>query len=390
MAPETLTIVSYVEVPSHHGLSNRVLGIARSMTARGIACRIICPDTQGLPSRDDIDSIVVRRIRIRGRERVQDSSLPIRILKIVAFMFQSFVLVRHLTPKRSDMIMVEQVAGLPLILMLKLFHRRRTIVDDMTLLHVDYSFAPKALLRLIDLMCIGLSDVVVTTTDKTVNFVGRSLPSKRCVKVENGVNTPTAPAPRINTEKRGQPLRMVFVGGLSFHQNRQAIRHILTIVDILSEWTSDFQVRIVGGPISMADEYLSHPAVKEGLVEFTGFLSDERLEEEFSEALIGLLPFFRDSQLMAGQRTKALEYFARRLLVLSGPEGIGEIQGLSPGEGYIEAQDASTFAAHLSEIAKNPTQYEPIRNHGFEVIQEKYSWEATTRVLHQAIRKTSH
>jgi glycosyltransferase involved in cell wall biosynthesis len=302
-------------------------------------------------------------------------------------MIQSFILVKSLTPKKRDMVVIEQVAGLPLMLMIRMFHRRKIIIDDMTLLHIDYDFMPKPLLKLIDIMCIGVSDLVVTTTEKTVDFVAQTAPRKLCIKVENGVDSTELLSSTQNIPKSDQLVRMLFVGGLGFHQNRDAIRHILRIVEILSEMTSRFVVTIVGGPISEATEFLKHQMVKKGFVKFTGFLSNNELDVEFSRSLVGLLPFFEDSQLMAGQRTKALEYFARRLLVVSGPEGVGEINGIEPGRSYVETPDDLSFAKALKEIVNDSAQFESMRDYGYDTIRERYSWESTTGILHDSIQK---
>lgn len=373
-----LTIVSYVDYPSPHGLSNRVGGVAKTLARKGVECNIICPSTGNSLLEEDLGFAKVWRIPSGNGETIHERAMLSRAFGILKFMLKSFVYVTKLTKNKSDVIMVEQVVAIPLLILIRLFHRRLAIVDDMTLLHPDYRFAPKPILQGIDMICIAFSDMISTTTEKTVDFLRRRFPKKKCVMARNGVNVIALPLQAFERAGLKTPITMLFVGGLGFYQNVVAVEHIMSIATIIASKMIDFRIVVVGGPLDKVSRFFKHELVEKGIVSFEGKVSDKVLDRHFSQSLIGLLPFFEDAPLIAGQRTKALEYLARGLLVVSGPEGVGEVDGLIPNIHYLANTDDLSFVRQLEQAISDPQAFVEMRRMGHSLVCSSYSWAATT------------
>ena len=372
-------IVSYIEFPVYHGLSNRIKGIAKSLVSNGYHCKIICPGKTNETRKYQYSHITIHKIQ--SKLAYHQNGAP-KFHQIIGVMLKALIYLMKLSRNKNDIIIVEQIAGIPVQILSKVFIRKKIFVDDLTLLHPDYKFAPKIILKLMDCLCILFSDLVITTTEKTKVFTQSIFPSRKCIVVKNGIDVHHKLNEKSNDHAIGQgPIQSIFVGGFGFHQNLIAVDHIFKILEMMNIEMGRVVVKIVGGPLSYVENYRNHKFVNQDIVIFTGRLADDELEREYQNALIGLLPFFHDTPLIAGQRTKALEYFARGLLVLSGPEGVGEITGVRPSESYIEVPNEEAFAKELATIIETPEKYSHIRVKGFEVVNNRYSWSTTTRPL---------
>ena len=108
-----------------------------------------------------------------------------------------------------------------------------------------------------------------------------------------------------------------------------------------------------------------------------GFLSEEKMNQILSNAFVGLLPFFENTPLIGGQRTKALQYMASGLLVLSGPEGVGNINYIEPSMHYIDCRTREQFLSMLKKILNRPNDFVNIAKKGRTIVEKKYSWNST-------------
>lgn len=98
------------------------------------------------------------------------------------------------------------------------------------------------------------------------------------------------------------------------------------------------------------------------------------MSELYASATIGLLPFFQDIPLVGGQRTKALEFLANGLLVVSGPEGVQGISDLHAGKHFLMCNSLESMVDTLKECLKNPGKYTDISNNGSAFVKECHSW----------------
>ncbi len=225
---------------------------------------------------------------------------------------------------------------------------------------------------LIDVPAFKISDAVSTASSKAYSF-GKRL-HRRTLYVPNGVMRSL-----LRRATSVSSSQILFVGSLSFDQNLRAAENIISIASKLEKMGSDFQIVVAGGPLSYAQDLVDDRIVKEGKVKFIGMVSNKSLMRLYRDSYIGLLPFFKDTPLTGGQRTKALEFFAHSLLVISGPEGAKEISGLQPERHYLLANSIDEMSKVIGKCLSNPKQYEEIARAGSKHILENCSWKAVSK-----------
>jgi glycosyltransferase involved in cell wall biosynthesis len=99
----------------------------------------------------------------------------------------------------------------------------------------------------------------------------------------------------------------------------------------------------------------------------------------YASSSVGLLPFFDDIPLEGGQRTKALEFFANGLLVISGPEGVKGIYGLESGKHFLIGTSVDVMCNLIEQCLSKPRKYAGIAVSGRQYISDKYSWSCLTK-----------
>jgi glycosyltransferase involved in cell wall biosynthesis len=243
----------------------------------------------------------------------------------------------------------------------KLFLRMKTIGDDFVLFH-----------PLADGIIIRLTDVISTPSAKTYSLA-KSL-KKVVFYVPNGIKK----TENKRALKNNLPV-FLFVGALSFGQNVSAVEKIIQIADGLDKDGLDFQINIVGGPIYKVSHLTEHSVVKKGKVTFLGHVSNEKLSQLFSSSVFGILPFFSDTPLLGGQRTKALEYFENNLIVISGLEGVAGISGIKPEKHYLLAKSAEDMQSIMADCIRSPEKYYYLATDGPNFVKENYSWDTIAK-----------
>jgi len=275
----------------------------------------------------------------------------------------------------------EQVFLFPLAILTKVLLRQKVIVDDFNLLHPDYHFMPRFILKTLDWLAILSSDVIATASPLSMKYISTNFPNKRVHYVPNGI-TPAEDTDSNHPADTEQvhPIA-VFVGGLVFHQNLAAVTNIMRLADILSKLQTPLSIEIVGGPLSRVEYLRRLNVVRNGSVRLRGPINREELESTYRRTTIGLLPFFSDTPLVGGQRTKALEYLNHGLLVVSGPEGIGELSGLKPSVHYLLSDSLHSFAYTLDIAARHPERFSGVRSEGKKAVRHVYAWDNVLQPL---------
>lgn len=350
----------------------------------GLHTRVICPlfyRNEALTSSKDphnIEYIDLRRLR-----RLGGNSEGIKLLSALIFSFIAFLrIVKKFNSSHCIVQYQTMYSSIPGILA-KIFLHTRLVGDDIGLLHT-YKRPPNLwILRAADMFILSFTDIILTFSNIDLKFINSKYESKKILMVPNGVTVPKA----TDVPKRTNKIKvLLFVGTLTFAHNLVAINNIIKMSELLAKKRENFRVLIVGGPIENVSQLMNHVLVRNGSVKFLGYVSDRTLESIYATADIGLLPFFSDTP-HSGQRTKALEYFINKTLVISGPEGVQGIHGLKNGEHFLVAETLDEMTAILKDCISNPKKYRNIASNGAKYVQENYSWENLTKDYINYIKK---
>jgi glycosyltransferase involved in cell wall biosynthesis len=187
--------------------------------------------------------------------------------------------------------------------------------------------------------------------------------------VENGVDVDYfRPSP--GAERPGS---LVFVGGMNWYPNRDAVIHFLTdIWPIVLRSNPRRSVTIIG----------QHPPAEvtrldDGRVHVTGFVDDIRPHLDAAE--IYICPM-RDG---GGTRLKILDALAmEKALVASGlaVEGIDLIED----EHYVRADTPTDFARAIDRLGSDPSLRRRLGRNGRLLVERKYAWSVIGQSLEAA------
>ena len=75
----------------------------------------------------------------------------------------------------------------------------------------------------------------------------------------------------------------------------------MDISEQLFKSEESFVLDIVGGPLSYVSKHFENPLVIQKKIRFHGVISNEKLNEVYRRAHIGVLPFFSDTPLVGGR-----------------------------------------------------------------------------------------
>jgi len=360
-----MLLISYLDYPYPAGICTRINGLVKVLVQSGFEVTILAPiarDDARLPEKEQKNNYYIERINIRKIFSVHESNKFGKMLQWLIFsVIASLRVIRYYIKNRS-LIQYQSIYSAVPTLFAKFLLRAKIIGDDIVLIH-----------PLINTLVIKLTDVVVTPSLRTYWFA-RQL-RKLTLYVPNGVEQ-TLHKRRTSDLK---PNNILFVGSLSFDQNLKAVENIFKIASTLDKKSLKFTILIVGGPLSYAEHLTGHLLVRKGKIKFLGRVTNDKLIELYNSSRIGLLPFFDDTPLLGGQRTKALEFFANHLLVISGPEGVKGIHDLEPGKHYLLANSLDEMCAIVEKCLSQPEKYRKIATAGAKYISKNYSWETIAK-----------
>ena len=354
------------------GLSRRITGVSEVLTSNGVTVKVFAPIARSEVVLADSKSsdVIVNRIDLRrfGAGRAFGSKLVQWFLFSV---LSSLRVVKDLIKKPCIVQYQSTYSALPAVVA-KVLMNATVIGDDITLIN-----------PIIDVSIFKFTDVICTPS-LNAYFLAKRL-GKRAFYVPNGVESKVKNLPNQYTTK--DFTRIIFVGALTFDQNLKAVENIIKLAKDLDKDSLEFNFSIVGGPLSSANKLLNDPMVLKGRVNFLGQVSYKRLAQLYASSSIGILPFFEDIPLYGGQRTKALEFFANNLLVMSGPEGIKGIDGLIPGVHYLLSMSLDEMKMTLSGYLSGSHKYNSVALAGLNYVTENFSWKKVTAEYINCIKR---
>lgn len=366
-------IVSYLDYPYYSGLSKRISGLAKVLGTNGIKVKILAPVVRSdALHRNDISHYsAVEYIDLRRFRSNNPYGFASKFLHWLFFTFVASARVIRDFRKYQCIIQYQSIYSALPALITKLFLGARVIGDDIVLTH-----------RTLDTVVLRLTDAIITSSVRTCIFASRLFPNKVLLYVPNGIEV--QPLKNLVTTKRK---RVVFVGSMTFDQNVKAIEKVIQIAEKLYARKFRLEILIVGGPLSRVSHLMRHRLVKAKIIRFLGFLSDAQLREIYASSQIALLPFFEDAPLLGGQRIKALEYFERKMLVISGSEGVRGISGLRDQVHYVSANSVDEIVGAIERHTLCPSEYASIPTEGRKYVIKRYSWERVTKDYLRMIKK---
>lgn len=384
MQARGVLILLATRYPSYAGASRRVEGLCYVLRKNGIDVTSLSYIPQEGAMRQDQTHAVSCLRAVLPRS----TTLFTRGFRILAFWLLAFPKALKLALSAGLILQFQTLLSAPPALLAGIILRRPVIADDFILSHL-VSKRFRCVLKWLDLMVIKLSSLIVTASLDTVTFTksashGRLQP----VYMPNGITIHKSAEKMRMSMERGRSQQMIFVGSLSFSQNLAAVKNLIEVADaLMATGESRFQFTVVGGPISAASQFMNSRAVEKRLVKFAGQVSDSQLEGIYAGSIAGLLPFFSDTPLRGGTRTKALEYFAHSLLVISGKEGVKGIHGLQDRVHYVEVPSVDKMAELIRQVILDRDRYQEIAVRGKRFVCERYTWDALSTQYVDCVRR---
>ena len=199
--------------------------------------------------------------------------------------------------------------------------------------------------------------LVCSETDQAV--LTALVPEARIEVIPNGVDCEIYKP----SEQKPDIRELVFVGGMGWFPNRDAINYFLAqILPELHDKDENIKLTVVG---KTGD--LKLPESMEGIVEFTGFVDDFR--SIVHRAGIYILPI----RIGSGTRLKALEAMAMGKAIVSDPVGVEGID-LQNGKDVLLASDAGSFVQGILDLVNNPELAKQLGMQARKLAVEKYDW----------------
>jgi len=169
----------------------------------------------------------------------------------------------------------------------------------------------------------------------------------------------------------GEPPTLVFVGGLSYAPNAEAVRWLLDeIAPEIAKLLPRVRIVLVGKGASPALLARARPPE----VEFSGWVEDVR--PFLAQADVCVVPI----RVGGGTRIKILEAMAAGVPVVStrvGAEGIAA----RDSESIVLADDPAAFARAVAELCRDPGRAASIADRAGRLVRERYGWEGVLAPL---------
>lgn len=185
-------------------------------------------------------------------------------------------------------------------------------------------------------------------------------PSARIEVVDNGVETAYFAQPQpVN------PRRIVFVGTMSYHPNREAaISFSRQVWPRIHQSHPDWHLSLVGAtPPTDVQALAQIPGV-----EVTGTVPDVR--PYYQDALAAVVPL----RSGGGTRLKILEAMAAGVPVISTALGAEGLDAL-PGEHYLSAEQDTDWLPALDTLAADPARSHQLTENGLRLVRSRYDWD---------------
>jgi len=202
---------------------------------------------------------------------------------------------------------------------------------------------------------------VVAVSELDAKLIGELAGISNVTSISNGVDTAYFRA----SEGRRRPNSLVFVGGLTWFPNQDAIRYFcVQVLPRVAAEIPDVSLTVVG----KNPREINIPEVAENpRVRLTGLVEDVR--PHISEATAYVVPL----RIGGGTRLKILDALAMGKPLIStsvGCEGLDVVAG----EHLLTADTADAFAREIVRVLHDPELGRRLGAAGRELVERKYEW----------------
>jgi len=158
--------------------------------------------------------------------------------------------------------------------------------------------------------------------------------------------------------------RLLFVGGLSWYPNRDAIHHFLDdIWPLLSLEISDIQIDIIG---KSPTQKILAAAKNDSRIKIHGYV--DNIDRYYREASVYICPI-RDG---GGTKLKIIDALAHAVPIVANPIACEGIE-LSHGTSVLFAASAEDYVNQLNKLKNSPQLLKSIGDNGFLSAKNQYS-----------------
>lgn len=160
---------------------------------------------------------------------------------------------------------------------------------------------------------------------------------------------------------------LLFIGGLSWYPNRDAVSHFLDkIYPILRKRNINFTLDIIGRD---APEELIEQSSSDININFHGYVDD--VTKYYERSNIYICPI-RDG---GGTKLKILDAFAKRMAVIAYSIACEGIE-VSHGENVMIAEDADQFAQYIIDLIDDTDKCIELGNNAYRLVNYKYNYDS--------------
>ena len=380
--PHVLILVENLSVP----FDRRVWQESRALTEAGYRVSVICPagtkrDTERYA---EIDGVRIHRYPLRPA-----TGGPVGYLREYgAAMWHTIRLARRI--HRRDPVDVVHACNPPDLLLLAALPLKlrgaRTVFDHHDLVPelFESRFGGRGPLYrvsvLLERITFALADMVISTNESYREVAirrGRKAPEDVHVVRSAPDLTRFTPVPPNPALRRGKRYLLCYLGVMGPQDGVDyALRAIAHMRDVLGR--DDFHATFIGGGDAHADLVrLAGELGLDDIVEFTGRVPDETVQEYLSTADVCLAPDPKNPLNDVSTMNKIVEYMAMNRPLVS--FDLREAR-VSAGDAavYATANDEAEFARLTAELLDDPARREAMGRLGRERVERSLSW-ATSR-----------
>lgn len=364
---------------SFYEADGRVMRYAEALAQRGDSVDAIALRRGNLPPRENVNGVRVFRIQKRIQDERNRWDYLGRLLRFV--LHSSFTLARLHACRRYDVIHVHNVpdflvfaAWLPKLMGARVILDIHDIVPEFYA--SKFNVAPESsvcrMLRFIERASMRLADHVIISNHLWYEkVIRRSAPAHKCSVFVNHVDRSVF-HPRPRSEQRNGTFRIVFPGGLQWHQGLDvAIRAFALFV---KEFPSA-EFHIYGeGPMKRELECLTHELGLSDKVRFHGEVPLRQVPEIIANADLGVVPKRADSFGNEAYSTKIMEFMSVGIPAVVSRTRIDSYYFRDGEVKFFESGNEKDLANAMALVARDSTLRQDMIRRGLEYV-ERHHWE---------------
>lgn len=238
---------------------------------------------------------------------------------------------------------------------------RRRVENEANALRRFYLAYQQRKLERYEAWACARADHVITVSELDAESIRHLAPNATVTPIANGVDTEFFRTTGVAT----LPNRLIFVGGMTWFPNYDAIRYFADeILPRIAREVPDVMLTVIG---KNPDDKGMRELTANPRLRFTGLVDDVR--PHISEATVYIVPL----RIGGGTRLKILDALSMQKAIVSTSVGC---EGLSvvPGEQLLVADTAEQFATEVLRVLRDRALAVRLGENGRALVQRKYEW----------------